>query len=88
VVLGDGGDADGARKTSASSGVWPTSSFVFRGEAERRLEWSQWQELQVMVTGIKSLRDRTSGGHQPVRKEEASRVVPKMGCRVTSFRRN
>jgi hypothetical protein len=88
VVPGDGGDADGAQKTLASSGVWSTSLFVSRGEAERRLEWTRRQELRVMVTGIESLRDRTSGGHQPVHKEEGSRVVPKMGCRVTSFRRN
>jgi hypothetical protein len=50
VVLGDGGDADGARKTSVSLGVWSTSSFVSRGEAERRLKWSLMLAVRLMFT--------------------------------------
>jgi hypothetical protein len=41
-----------------------------------------------MVTGVDSLRNRTSGGYQPVRKGGGSRGVPKSGCRVTFSRRN
>jgi hypothetical protein len=46
---------DDARKSTASSGLWSTSSFMSRGEAERWLEWLRQQELRVMVTGVESL---------------------------------
>jgi hypothetical protein len=76
------------QRSAVNPRAWSTTSFVSRGEAERRLECSRRQELRVMITGIDSMRNRTSKGHQPVRKGERSRGVPKSGCRVTSFCQN
>jgi hypothetical protein len=48
-------DVDEVKSGEGISGAWSARPIVSRSEAERRLEWSRWLELRVMVTGVEYL---------------------------------